>query len=173
MDKLIAAPSEGELEFWKIVALGAGIEIPKGFLECWHWIKAIHAHDFGDSGPLSALVASEADMPANVRAVLADIVTGNRVPSEKAVAQLKIKGTDRMVAARSALFYSQYRKRLKNKAQHLADREGMEPVDVIENVNRAHRTWQKQVYEQYGIGRDTLDDLRRELEGLIKGWPTL
>lgn len=174
MSKVTGATlSEGEREFFFLRTLGAGMEIPKGFLECWPWIKAIHAYDFGDSAPLAALVLSEADIPANVREVLADIVSGKRVPKAKSLAHLKIKGKDRLAAARFALMYSQIYQRIKNETQTQADRECMEPVEVIERTDRAYSVWQKRVYEQYGIGGDTLADLRRELERLIEKWPRL
>jgi hypothetical protein len=165
--------SEGEREFLFIRTLGAGMEIPQGFLECWPWIKAIHAHDFGDSAPLAAMVISEANIPANVREVLAAIVSGKRVPKAKSIKHLKIKGTDRLAAARFALMYAQIHQRVKNEAQDAAEREAAEPADLIKRYDSAYRNWQKKVYEQYGIGKETLGDLRRELERLIKEWPRL
>ena len=65
--------------------------LPKDFFDNWRWVVAVDAYDYGDTEPLTQLLASEREYPENVRVVLADIVAGKRKPSKKRSAHAKIK----------------------------------------------------------------------------------
>jgi hypothetical protein len=155
------------------VVVKSGLDVPADFFDNWHWIVAVDAYDYGDPQPLADLLSQYDIYPENVRAVLADIVHGTRKPSPKRAAHAKVKGKDRMELALSALASSVVHDCIQRNASYHGDYGRRDPVDVVEENTESYRRERDALCITYGISKETVDNLRRELKSKIEKWPLL
>lgn len=154
---------------------------PQRMRETWEWTCALVAFDYGDRGPLAALVTKEPIPPEFTQAV-ADIMAGTRKPNMRAAAKAKIPATERMRIASSIAFVIgltevlrtvPQRKGFTSGAQEIADREGREPIEVVRELQSEAREAVAIAAEELGVSAEAIENLLRELRRRIADWPAV
>jgi len=166
------------------VVWSAMTEAPPRLNECWDWFGAVWAFDYGDPGPLSALVRS-GQIPLEFNDVVADIVSGIRKPNKKAAAKAKIPPSERanLAATLSSMYglietikwgtWELDRQHLKPGAITIADRLGVEPVDVLQELKADRDGVIADACRSFSVSQETLENLMREARQRIARWPSV
>lgn len=154
------------------------------------WIIAFDAFDFGDSGPLEEALRSEQPIPDELRPALADIISGRRKPNLKAAAKLKIPAAERMKAAGAlstvlglidSFKHDDYidtscysEKRIEGRLYDMtAEKKGFEPGKFIEYLNSAADESISETMDMFGVSRETVENLLRDLRKKIRDYPNI
>lgn len=145
-----------------------------------NWVIAIDAYDYGQPDLLNQLIRTE-PIPEELRTVIADIVAGDRVPNKKAAAKLKVPAGERIKIAANLSSLLYLIDRLKYDAIEksvpgqgitaLAERAGVEPLEVKRELEGEARAAIADTAEQLGVGIDTVENLLRRLRTIIKNYP--
>ena len=157
-------------------------EAPPRLNECWDWFGAVWAFDYGDPGPLSALVLA-GQIPPEFQPVVADIIAGKRKPNRKAAAKAKIPPAERgnLVAALSHMYdliesikwRTWARDGLKPGVTSIADRLGAEPIEILQKLKADRDEIIAVACRSFGVSSETLENLMREARERIAKWPTV
>lgn len=150
--------------------------------EAWPWIWALDAFDYGDPSMLADLVASQ-EIPAKLRPQIAKIVTGERRPSKKGAAKIKVQPKERMELAAAVSVLVGLYDRLKldwatdgdGEARPLleigADKARIEPIEQKRRLEALARRAIVGRAEAYGICEETVEDLVRTLRKKLTSYP--
>jgi hypothetical protein len=139
--------------------------------ELWEWVCAAAAHDFGDPGPMAAMLRSE-PLPAEFRAMVADIVSGARALPKRAPGlapgeRLKIAAALQVVTGLTdAIRKSPDRERT-------ADRLKMEPIEIVREMEQEKRAIRAEAAADLGVSVETVENLVRDLRRRIDRWPVV
>lgn len=147
------------------------------FCRNFQWVASIDAWDYCDSRPLAEMVENHA-VPVELRHVLASIVSGNRKQNKRGAAKLKIDADQRMLIAASFLSLLQIPeavlgKRTRPSYFEVADKEGVEYIDLHRKYERYVKTMYSRIAGAAGISVETLENLLRELKEKIKKYPNI
>ena len=174
-------------------------DAPSDFWDCWDWVKALDAFDFGDTGPLAALI-SEIDIPDEIKAAVAKIVAGERTPNLKAAAKLKIAPSKRLEAvaevSRALAVYEAYKSGPHieipgnsglsddewaqsradfhtRKIEHFADEQGLEVADARSLLDHLSRKAIEDAAAKHGVSVRTMEEWLRDFRQKIRDFPDI
>jgi hypothetical protein len=157
-------------------------QIPFRMNELWDWVVAIDAWDYCDSAPL-ALLVSGAPIPEELRASIADIVSGQRKQKRKGASKLKIPASERMrIAGCVSLcigiadmfqFDALGEPGLKQGAESIAASKGIEPGELIASLAADREEIIQVAMGELGVSRKCIENLLRDFRKKVKNWPNI
>jgi len=158
------------------------LDMPKRMRELWDWVVAGAAFDNGDPQPLADMIMTE-EIPTEFVGMVADIISGQRKPTRKGKANLKIPAAERLrVAAalsvgqdlstkiRRTVLHVDPHNSLKG-AQAVGDYKNIEPKEVIMGANKVVRESYESAMQQTGVSLRTIKTLISDLKLRIDRWP--
>lgn len=151
--------------------------MPHRMQELWPWVSALDAWDYCDSRPLSVLVKKE-PIPDELRGALSDIIAGRRKANKKGAAKLKIPAAERMKIAGTlsvvmGLADVFTMKGVEPSLDENADRQGVEPIEIIKQLNEEKRRIVQDTASDYDVSVETIENLLRDLREKINKWPSV
>ncbi len=157
--------------------------MPERIHKVWTWIVAIDAFDYCSPGKLAGLVESE-PIPEELRPVIASIITGERRPNPKKAARLKLPADQRMVIAGEVstilglidvFKYSAIDSSVSSErgAAMLAEREGIETIDMVRELEAEARAAINETAEHHGVSPETIENILRQFRQKIENYPNV
>ena len=148
-------------------------DVPERMRQLWPWVKAFDAYDFGDASRLSELIARSETIPAEAREAIADIVSGRRKAIAKATPKLKVGAAKRLRIAGLISSLLQEIDDRKRDVQEIADREGVEPIQMLARITAERDRLEDQLVAELGVSRETIKNLRRHFRKKVEAFPKL
>ncbi len=146
------------------------LNLPDRMRECWPWVCAAAAYDWGDPEPLANLAKQEPP-PEEFRPFLSEVILGKRKPNKKSAAKARINPAERLrVAAHVSIIHNMV-DLFMGDLDPIAERSRCETADVIDALNNEKRKAKKSAAESLGVGIETVEDLLRDLKARIARWP--
>lgn len=140
------------------------------------WFRAVCAYDWADPAPLAELILAES-VPPEFRIAIADIVKGERKPNLKAATKSKIPAAERASIAEAVGCVIDLCETIKfgtlegNEA--MADRLGMEPIDIIRKLEDVARKAKENAADQLSVSVETIENLLRDVTARMDRWPVV
>ena len=148
--------------------------IPTRMEETWEWVCAVVSYDLGDPNPLATLICAQ-PIPIEFRAMVGDVVRGDRPVSRKRQSNSKIPASDWLTLADQLSAETALGKFLhsKNKIAADADLFGIEPITNLRSGQAAARNWKRIAAAEIGVSSETIEDMLRIFQRLISAWPAI
>ncbi len=143
-----------------------------------NWIIAIDAWDYRDTTLLAEMLRRH-PVPAELRPVIAAIVSGERTQKAKAAVKLKIPAAHRLVVAgiyaeikESVIDTTLGRKTIRD-YHDIADARKIEVSELRREYQESARKFKSKWAETAGVSVETLENLYLELRDKIKNYPKI
>lgn len=141
------------------------------------WVAAIDAWDYCNPTPLSEMILNH-PIPVELRHVLASIASGERKQNKRGAAKLKIDADQRMLIAASFLSLLVIPKAVLSGRTHIkysdvADREGVEPIELRRKYDAYVRKMYSKIAASAGISVESLENLVRDLREKANRYPNI
>lgn len=134
----------------------------------WRYALAIWCWDRGEPESLGHVVGAGFVCPPQLAPVVGDIIAGRRKVNARAAAKIKTKGTVAAVAACKLGAVVDHEAGTRADAQHFAERQGVEPVEVVAASNARVRAAKIEIAAGAGIAVSTLEDVERDLRRFVQ-----
>jgi hypothetical protein len=136
------------------------------------WVVAIDAWDYGFSGFLAEKIRTE-PIPEELRPIIADIVSGQRKLNKRRIAKSKIEAERRMLLASELSCWLRAVEWLKTEASGIADKEGIEPIDVTRRFEAKARKELERRAAEHGVSVETIENLLRDMRAKLANYPNV
>lgn len=143
-----------------------------------NWIIAIDAWDYCDPSLLGEML-SRHPVPAELRPIIADIITGKRKQNKRAAAKLKTPAGHRLIWAgiyaelKQGVFDAILAHRTTHDYHDKAGEMGIEPVELQSIYRDRVRKFDAEMAELLGVSVETLKNTYLELRNKIKNYPNI
>jgi len=147
--------------------------IPGRLKELWIWFAAVYEWDWGDPGLLSELVKNE-EVPLEFRSALSDIVAGVR--KKRKFRKSSVSAQQRLILARVSMGLSELREAILSDSVEVERMSAGMRIETIEFVNAVRKAINDQLglgIKLTGISKETLKNIRRDIQSRIDRWPTV
>lgn len=148
------------------------------------WIVALDAFDHDAPDELARLIEGQ-PVPVELRPVIAAIIRGERKPSRRRAAKLKLPASERMQIAASIMAVLDLIDSFKTGTQYddqdgwherksldiAADRRGVEPITVLRDLEARARAAYERAAASLGVSTETVENIVRELREKLNSWP--
>jgi len=131
------------------------------------WTLAIAARDYGEVEDLAKLIRDRI-LPERLRAVIADIVSGER--PVKGLSNARIRGSHRALVVYSVWLWSQIRSYSQTHCEELADDMGLPPLEALSEINKWNAMVVSSFQMVYSLSESGFKKLRREMKEYLGFW---
>ena len=140
------------------------------------WFRAVCSYDWADPAPLSELIQAE-PVPLEFREAIATIINGERKPNFRAAVKSKIPAAERVDIAEAVGAIIDLVHSLKFNTvegmESIADRKGVEPIELIRDLENTARKTKKDAAKQLGVSVKTIENLLRDVSARMDRWPVV